>query len=456
MTHKYTYILLIAFLGLGSCKKFLQIDPPKTAISYDEIFSDDNTATAAVTGIYLEIMSVGNTIFSGEPERSVLGLAGLSADELICTNNNTELLEFQENNLLPVSSKVLDLWKTAYQIIYQCNTVLEGLANAENVTQAMNEQLTGESLFIRAYTYFYLVNLFGDVPLVLTSDYIANNLKPREPVAKVNEQIVSDLVKAKTLLKEAYPTASRARVNKFAATALLARQYLYMKDWENAVAQSSEIIASPMYLLETDFSRIFLKTSQEAIWQAASSNGLHTREGAYFISTNSSYNKRIRLKPEMAHSFEQGDQRFVNWVDSVTGPIFYPKKYKENVLNATGSEYSMMLRIAEQYLIRAEARTHLGDYEDAQDDLNELRTRADLPDTDASDEPSLLLAIEQERKVELFTEWGHRWFDLKRTNRAATVLQYKAGFTVEDELYPIPHVEFKSNPKLGKQNPGYQ
>lgn len=116
----------------------------------------------------------------------------------------------------------------------------------------------------------------------------------------------------------------------------------------------------------------------------------------------------------------------------------------------------MVLRLAEQYLIRAEARVRQNNISGGQSDLNAIRNRSGLPNTTANDQGSLLLAIEQERRVELFTEWGHRWFDLKRTERAEAVLSPFAlkDWQSTDVLFPIPQTEREINSRL-TQNEGY-
>jgi hypothetical protein len=111
----------------------------------------------------------------------------------------------------------------------------------------------------------------------------------------------------------------------------------------------------------------------------------------------------------------------------------------------------VVFRLAEILLIRAEARVYLGNILGAQSDINLVRSRAGLSNTNAGNQKDLLLAIESERWSELFTEYGHRWLDLKRTGRAIEVLQN--GITENDLLYPLPAVEFIKNPNLGEQNP---
>ena len=115
----------------------------------------------------------------------------------------------------------------------------------------------------------------------------------------------------------------------------------------------------------------------------------------------------------------------------------------------------MALGLGEQYLIRAEARAQQDNVSGAQEDLNIIRNRAGLLKTTSSDKVSILLAIEQERSKELFAEWGHRWFDLKRTRRTNVILgAIKSSWKSTDLVYPIPLVEITNNPFL-TQNPGY-
>jgi hypothetical protein len=152
----------------------------------------------------------------------------------------------------------------------------------------------------------------------------------------------------------------------------------------------------------------------------------------------------------------------VNWIKDTTiegEKYFFPYKYRSATLNSQVTEYFMVLRLAEQYLIRAEARAQLNDIGGAQTDLNTIRTRAGLPGTNATNIASLLAAIMQERRIELFSELGHRWYDLKRTNSLNSVMAIatplKGGtWEITDELYPLPLLEIERNINL-TQNFGY-
>jgi hypothetical protein len=156
---------------------------------------------------------------------------------------------------------------------------------------------------------------------------------------------------------------------------------------------------------------------------------------------------------------EDGDLRRTKWVGEVsdgTQTWYFPFKYKQQFNTGTSLEYSKVFRLAEQYLIRAEARAMTGNISGAQQDLNSVRNRAGLESTTASTSEQLRDAIISERRFELFTEFGHRWFDLRRTGTAEVVLApIKPGWRNTDLLLPIPESELLANPNLNPQNPGY-
>jgi hypothetical protein len=459
-----------------SCESFLEVDLPESKITSELVFSDDITATAAVTGMYVELLS--SESFASGGNKSITFLAGLSADEFNYYPDNIEAKMFEQNNLIPANSNVEALWVSMYKTIYQANAVIEGLSTSKGVTQETKDQLLGEALFIRAFSHFYLVNLFGDVPLVTSTDYQKNSLIPRTAVLEVQNQIVDDLRSARDLLGENYVTTesdlvttARVRPNKATASAFLAKVYLHVNNWEGAETEASAVINnSATYSLVEDLDAVFLANSTEAIWQLQPFNPLrNTNEGALFILTGApNLTRPVGLTTQLLDAFEDDDSRVTKWINSRianTVTYYYPFKYKVRTgpgspLPVPLSEYSMVLRLGEQYLIRSEARAKQGNLSGAIADLDAIRGRADLPligdvNPDISQD-DLILAIEHERQVELFSEWGNRWLDLKRTDRADEILApIKAQWNSEDVLYPIPQSEFNRNPKLGDQNQGY-
>lgn len=305
-----------------------------------------------------------------------------------------------------------------------------------------------------------MINLFGDVPLITTSDYRLNSTLPRTSKSKVYQQIISDLTDALNLLDTSYITDGRVRPNKWAAAAMLARVYLYNGDWIDAESEATAVINSGIYTLEPDLNNVFLKDSKEAIWQLMPVNPeFNTYEGNAILQPNNTLPPTYLLTSSLLNAFEAGDRRLAAWVGSRTFQSqveYFPYKYKVYGNNAPLTEYYMVLRLAEQYLIRAEARAEQNNFEGALQDINEIRNRAGLPDVTYNSQQTILAAIEQERRIELFAEWGHRWNDLKRTGRINTVLGAlkPATWQPKDTLWPIPQNEINLNHSL-TQNPGY-
>ena len=458
-------LLLLLGTSLISCEDFVEVETPNNKLIRDEVFNNDATANSAMIGIYNQLRLAA---FSNGSRSSVTLLAGLSADNIRNINTTNFLrLQFEQNELLPDNPSNLDIWSSAYNMIYMTNSVLEGLAESEKITADLKTQLEGEAKFIRAFTYFYLVNLYGEVPLVLTTDYRENELVSRNSETDIYEQILDDLIDASNLLSIEYVSGDRSRVNKYAANALLARVYLYLEQWENAEEQSSIVIqATPTYEILENLDEVFLANSNEAIWQISpiGSGGLvsHTNEGNLFIiDPFLSFLASIQLQDDFVAVFDEMDKRLTNWIGYHTGKqAFFAYKYKiRNSTEFPAKEYSMVLRLAEQYLIRAEARANQGKIADAIGDLDEIRARAgikrlaDINPTIVKEE--LLDKILEERRMELFTEWGHRWLDLKRTGKATEILGVNNPFWENtDVLYPIPSEERMTNPNLS-QNNGY-
>jgi hypothetical protein len=459
----YIGLTIIGFVVvlIAGCKKFLDdIEPPKSTIPSHTVFTSDATATSAVIGIYLNMLN-SNSFASGS-DQSITALAGLSADELRnLPRTDYDATEFELNSLRKENVYVQRLWKSLYKSIYEANAIIEGLNSSSGLTDKVKDQLMGEVLFVRAFCNFYIVNLFGDAPLITTTDFLINAKISRTPVEIIYAKIIEDLTASVELLAEEYVNRDpyfddeRVRPNKFTAIALLARVYLYQENWQKAEELSTLIIDNAaLYNLIADLNKVFLMNSQEAIWQLSPVlPNFNTQEGYYFITNFDQYNV---LREELVASFDSLDNRKTSWVGT-SGILYFPYKYKQGTSPAaTVTESSMVFRLAEQFLLRAEARAQQDKIMGAQADINSIRSRAGLANTAASDKESLLKAVEQERKMELFTEWGHRWFDLKRWGKANPALGLlKPGFTDNDLLYPIPQLELDKNTNLMPQNAGY-
>ncbi len=451
-------IFLFILIWLTGCEKFVTVAPPITQLVSSTVFESDQTALSAMNGLYSYMESTEG--FADGGTGSVGFLAGLSTDEL--TNYGTDQYQIQfYQNALTSNNVELDgfLWQVPYQCIYQANSILAGLAGSNQVSAPLKNELMGEAKFIRAFSFFYLVNLFGNVPLILSTDYQTNAITYQTPIDSIYLQIIADLTSSQTLLASdySYSNGERVRPNSWAASAMLARVYLYLGKWQDAEAQSTSVInQNSLFSILPDLNQVFLANSNEAIWQLMPTRpGNNTGEGNIYILTSEPL--YASLSPSLIGAFDSGDLRKQNWVaDTTIGPTTYFFAYKYKVKTSTEvTEYSMVLRLAEQYLIRAEARAEQQNISGAQEDLNVIRNRAGLTDFLINNQDSLLKAIMQERQVELFTEWGHRWLDLKRTNQSTQILSpIKINWQPTDSLYPIPQSDIQKDPNL-TQNPGY-
>lgn len=486
-TYKFVKILrcicfLCTTIFISNCKKFVTIPSPTNSLTTDNVFSTDPTAISVLTNIY-GTMTIpgGGSLYTGISGLSVL--SGCSADELTVfdVNNNPNDIPFYYKNTLTARTGT-SLWNFTYQLIYNVNAAIDGLNSSTKISSVVKQQLLGEAYFMRGYFYFYLVNLYGDVPLVLTTDYKVNAGMARTPKIQVYTQIINDLKNAESLLNPNFvagdaitATTERVRPNKWVAAALLARVYLYYgnltneaSNYVNAESEASSVIANTnLFALDT-LNGVFLKNSKEAIWQLQpvyDNTASNTPDGWVFILQPTGPNTSdhpVYLSDNLLNSFENGDQRKSNWISSVTvggTSYYYPYKYKIGAVNTGTLEYSMMLRLAEQYLIRAEARAQQNNEQGAVSDLNVIRSRAGLPNINATDQVTVLTAILHERQVELFTEEGHRWLDLKRTNTINQVMnnvatQKGSSWSPNWALYPIPLTEIQTDPHL-VQNAGY-
>jgi hypothetical protein len=460
MLNKYiSYGFCLLFTGsllLAGCKKFVTIPPPVNQVVNPLPFSNDAIAVSTVAGIYSEMMN-NNNQFSNN---GVTLYAGLSADELYYYTPGFRD-DFRNNLILQSDHATLAsvFWTPAYKYIYTANLCIEQLNKAGGLSPSTKNRLLGECKFLRAFCYFQLVNLFGPVPLETGSDYIINATLPRADTAAVYRQIITDLEDAVQILPADYPGTDKARANKWAATALLARVYLYSRNWSKAEELSSAVIANAGYTLVSNLNNVFLKNSTETILQFQPVSGSYnTWEGYTILPASANASPTYLITPSLLNAFDSGDQRKNAWVGSrqyLGQTLYYPFKYK--IYNGSNlTEYYMILRLGEQYLIRAEARAQAGNLAAAVSDINIIRTRAGLPAVAAANQAAVLQTIEKERRLELFAEWGHRWNDLRRTGRVNAVMAAEKPLTWTSTAawWPIPITQINANPAL-TQNPGY-
>jgi hypothetical protein len=452
---KYTYIFsFFLLLGLTGCDDALDVDLPSNQLSSETVYASDPTAEAAVNGIYQSMVAD----FYYNRAHSILGQ---TADELVPRSGIANV--FSSNEIPETDGTINSMWGEMYKTIYNANNVIEGISNSTSLNAVKSRQWIAEAKFLRAYSYFYLTNLWGNVPLVLTTDVDVSALLPQSPQDTVYAQILLDLTDASRDLPTDYANYrnERIRATKWAAEALLARVNLYLGRWNEASIHAAAVInetgAYSMIEGLTAANSPFIADNQESILQIPYFNVAYSYEGsAVFVNANTA----SFLLRKGNGLFETGDARRTNWTRDIsdTQGVFLgiaPTKYK-NRFGDSPLERSTVLRLAELFLIRAEARVKLNDILGAQQDINVIRNRALLGNTTLTDPNQLLDLIALERQREFFAENGHRWFDLKRTGKldeTLSVLSDKIWKTT-DNLYPIPEAAIRANPSLN-QNSGY-
>ena len=472
---RFKHIFIICFICLSfttGCKKFVQVPLPVSTISGNAAFITDQSSAAVLNNIY-GVLARANIFDSYQG----IGLySGLYTDELTPATSNQVMAAFYSDAVQ--SGNTSGYWTKLYSQIATTNVAIEQVPLQTKLTH--KNQWLGEAYFLRAFMYSYLVNLYGDVPLAITSDYKVTNALARAPKSDVYKQIIADLKQAQSLLTDSYldatsgVTTDKGRPNKLAATALLARTYLYTAEYANAEAQASILIGNSNLKL-TALNQTFLASSAETIWSLA----VEPTDPQPYVKDYAAYNNGtpaiipagkklstyvyVSLSPQMVNAFEPGDQRFATWTRPVTttdAPVTTYNLVNKYQLTVNGQEYIMIFRLAEQYLIRAEARAMQNNLNGAKADLDVVRTRAGLAGVTVSAQANMLATVLHERQVEMFTELGARLFDLRRSGTIDAVMGAVApskGSSWQSfmQLWPISSQDILTDPNL-KQTPGYQ
>ncbi|GAB3704860.1 RagB/SusD family nutrient uptake outer membrane protein [Spirosoma flavus] len=470
MKAKHLFLALLSASLLTSCNdNFLALTPQtdRNTVNFYQTAADFNNA---VVGAYASLK------LSGVYGTSLYWMGEVSTDNAdygVTTRQavNVDNFQFVDRTYTSLNDIIYTAWRDHYVGISRTNAILtriEGASIADNV----KKQYRGEAQFIRALLYFDLVRLFGDVPLVtseITSPDGASSLT-RMPAEDIYKLIISDLQSAEQALPVSYGTADVGRVPQGAAKALLGKVYLTRKDWTNAASKLKEVITSAKYQLLPKYSDVFsfaTPTNAEILFNVQYKSG-NTGQGSNFGPVQASEGARITggsmryPTADMDAAYEPGDLRKSfsmksSYIDANGQTINqrYVSKYVQfGSLNNDSDIDFPVLRYADVLLMYAEALNEVSFNPEAVTYLNQVRKRAGLADTKATDQTSFRLAIEQERRVEFAFE-NQRWFDLVRTGRYVAVMTAKK-LPVKDfnTFYLIPQREIDLNKNL-KQNPGY-
>ncbi|HEV7346965.1 RagB/SusD family nutrient uptake outer membrane protein [Telluribacter sp.] len=466
-------------LGLVSCSDFLSLQP-EYQINEVSFYKNAQDFETALTGTYAGLQ--------GLHDAAIVYLGDLTTDnaEIRWTSPTVAETELDEMNPTPANGFLNTVWTTSFATIARSNNILSRL-DAVNLTEAQKNQFRGEALFLRAYSYFYLVRLFGNVPIVEVAFRSPNEIMDfdmtRRPASDVYNLIVKDLTESASLLN-GVTLASKSQASAGAAKTLLGKVYLTTKQYEQAKNVLKEVIDMKKYSLQSEYRRLFINGNDElpeSIFEIKYLAG-NVGEGNSFSSIftparfdmamfpgNMQGSGRVLPTRQMASAYEAGDLRrrasIGDSVRLVTGRYerdLHGLKFVDfttGIVGDGGINFTA-LRYADVLLMYAEALNETGNTQEAFTYLNMVRNRAGLQPLSGLSKSEIALALEQERRVEFFLE-GHRWFDLVRTGRLQAVMNKYfqdngLKFTVANHelLMPIPLREIDINPNLG-QNPGY-
>lgn len=437
--------ILPLVLLLSSCKDFLDVEP-RDSVSDDATIVDEASAQTAVRGVYREL---GDDAYYGSLFQTI---GYLSGDNIQWTGSQSVIQQFISHNVKADNTNVATVWAGIYSTINRANQVIDKVPGVTDATFTQDEKnaLIGEAYFIRALAYFDLARTWGGVQLVLKATTNINDTKglKRSSLEQTYAQVLSDLQTAEPLLPE---TTNRYRATKKTVWALMARFYLYRENWEQAEAYSSKLIEDAKYSLIKPYSAFFANNvvaTNESIFEISySANNVNAHRGYWQPPANGGTRQ---WAPNDAFIALINDPAIGGNRKAAVAITNQGLWYGNFYYRSPATDPAYVLRIAEQYLIRAEARAQLGELEGALADLDAVRDRAGLTASTATSQGDILLAIENERRLEFAFE-PHRWYDLVRTNRAATVL----GVTdARRYVMPIPAVELSADGALDP-NPGY-
>src|SRR5699024_5286163 len=234
------------------------------------VFENNNTAIAALDAIYHELQFNG---FASGNMQSVTFLGNVLADDSKENNVSHDRYDFYNNTIRADNTTNNSIWSSVYKQLYNTNAVLEGITDNVYLSEVTKNRIEGEAKFLRAFIYYYLVHLYSEVPLILTTDYHINQSLSRTSVGEVYSQIQKDLEEALVLLPDDYvhSEGEHIRPTKYAAYTLLARLALWKEDYIQAVNYASEVIDSRKYSL-VELDDAFKANSEESIWQLMPGN----------------------------------------------------------------------------------------------------------------------------------------------------------------------------------------
>lgn len=486
-------ICLAAFSTLNGCDDFLKEDP-RGLLSPENFFNSDAETNAAVNGLYTDLYD-GN-LYRG---RGLDDFYINGADE-IGPNRKFGGVEPIQSYTITEShyGSARGAWEGLYRIVQDANLILENIQDNSNLSEEGKNRAMGETLFLRSLAYYHLTNLWGNVP------YYRENLPltevrtlARTDVNQIRADLVQDLLQAEAMLPDSYSDIDLGRATRWAAGTLLVKIHLMQKDWQAARDKAVEIINTTSHRLLDNYDDVFDRSNpynEEIIFQVDFVKDMSP------TTRTDSYSPRLRDEPKaskdrnaLVAALEARNEGFTGYglaiplpdlvekfplddlrrpMNIVTNYLGFPLKFPympknwnlDQISSPRGNhgENYIVFRLADVYLMAAEAENELNGPASAYQYINKVRERAYEPDKplDGLTQQQFREAIYDERKWELAGE-GHRRLDLIRWGILLDVVKttkyrvYDPASFIQPHhvLLPIPVEELELNPKLLESDP---
>lgn len=478
-----TLLLLLLVISMVSCTKFLTEDL-KGSFSAETYYKNQTQAIQAINGVY-------NSISFTNSSNDIWVFGDVASDDAVKGGNPGDQAEITYIDQFTADANngiIINYWQFAYEGIARANNVITNVPGVP-MDEALRARIVGEAKFIRAYTYFNLVNTFGKVPLKLLPPITQEAINvPLSDVSTIYLQIEKDLTDAVAVLPVSYST-EKGRVTKGAALAMLGKVSLYQQKWSDALNYFHQVEGLGIYGLLPNYANNFkmaYANSKESIFEIQHLSGQNPGEGSglnqwfgpapqgYYFNAPTQHlvdafetTTEGDVDPRLDASIGRDGQPWLNgdvfsssW-SPATGYLTKKHQQPQSELTVTGDgglNYTYM-RYADVLLMKAEAFNETNNADSAKANLNKVRQRARasfngtptadlLPDITTSDNGLLRDAIRRERRVELAQEF-HRYFDLMRWGKTYAEAALGVDFNYDTKRYqPLPQAEIDANQAL--------
>lgn len=444
----YSALLVSGLLfSQTACSDFLEQEPANY-ISDEAVITNESSAKSALNGVYHRL---GASAYYGG--RYFDAGVNLASDNVTWTGSLNFYYDFDTHQYSAENQLLSYAWYGIYATVNQANQVIEKTQALSSISDNERRRIIAEATVLRSLAFFDLARTWGNVPLVKAATHAPNQFDGiKQTQAKaVYQEVVNDI---SSVLGDLSQANDRVHVSRSVAEALLARVSLYLEDWAKAEEYATKVIENPSYALGSINDLLNGKLAQESVFELAYSSSFTNDQSAYWRSPNDGGRHEWGPSKEIVQLLSNptiGGDRSAFFTDQSSAQV--PDYYVGTLYHRPSADDNVILfRLAEAYLIRAEARAKQqnANLEGAISDLNTIRERSHVaPLNESLSQQAIIQAIEDENRVEFAIE-PHRWFDLVRTGRAVAIL----GISEHQQLFPIPYNDIEADKDL-QQNPNY-